>query len=90
MAKAVAEMTRAELLREYDRAQAEASKLCSEAIAMGLGNVRGGDIAQMDTKFGRRYAVNSVRVRAVIDEQDRRMRYQGNLHKIKPSKWLNP
>lgn len=88
--KPLSDMTRAELQREYDKAQEAASEAGTAAIAAGFGMTKLSDLHAMDTPLGRQCRDTSARVVAACDERARRMRWQGNMHRIKPSRPKSP
>lgn len=86
-AKPTKELSRADLQREIEKASAAGSKVNQELIDAGHGYTKPTELMKMPGPLMDRYRQTTTRERELIDEKEARMRYQGTMHPIKPSKW---
>lgn len=86
--KPLSEMPRAALEKALEKARAASSVVIKELINEGFGHTKPSEILAMNTPLSQRYAATRQHERALVDEREVRMRYQGNAHPIKKSKWL--
>jgi hypothetical protein len=88
MAKALADLSAAELKKRHKTASARSSKFVHEMIAAGRGNERPSNFKDKSDPLSVNLKQAYADEREINDEIERRKRYHGTMKPIRPHRWL--